>query len=49
MNDDSNQQKKLAKLAGKVICDRQLLWKLTDKVYELMKEDLQQQKERLKN
>ncbi|MBU7581707.1 MAG: hypothetical protein KAF91_02130 [Nostoc sp. TH1S01] len=49
MNNDSNHQKILAKLAGKVMCDRQLLWKLTDKVYELMKEDLKQQKERIKN
>ncbi|AFY42109.1 hypothetical protein [Nostoc sp. PCC 7107] len=47
MNDDSDQQKALAKLAAKVMRDRQLLWKLTDKVYELMKDDLQQQKERI--
>ncbi|MBE9210186.1 hypothetical protein IQ244_27560 [Nostoc sp. LEGE 06077] len=47
MNDDSDQQKKLAKLAGKVMRDRQLLWKLTDKVYKLMKDDLKQQKERI--
>ncbi|BAY17203.1 hypothetical protein NIES21_30380 [Anabaenopsis circularis NIES-21] len=49
MKDDTEQQKKLAKLAAKIISDRQLLGKLTDKVYELMKEDLQQQKERIKN
>ncbi|MCC5634793.1 hypothetical protein LC593_02815 [Nostoc sp. CHAB 5844] len=49
MNDDRDQQKALAKLAGKIMRDRQLLWKLTDKVYELMKEDLQQQKEKIRN
>lgn len=52
MSDDSNNQdrrKAVAKLAGKVIGDRQLLWKLADKVYGLMIEDLQQQKERIKN
>ncbi|MBD2440763.1 hypothetical protein [Nostoc sp. FACHB-110] len=52
MTDDSNNQdnqKILAKLAAKVMCDRQMLWKLTDKIYRMMIEDLQQQKERIKN
>ncbi|WP_255525505.1 hypothetical protein [Fortiea sp. LEGE XX443] len=44
MADYSDKQKALAKLAAKVMRDRQLLWKLTDKVYELMNEDLHQQK-----
>jgi len=49
MNDDSVKQKALAKLVGKVMGDRQLIWKLTDKVYELMQEDLKQQKEKIRN
>jgi len=44
----TNQEKALAKLATKVMSDRQLLWKLTDKVYKLMNEDLHQQKERIR-
>lgn len=44
----SEQHKLLLKLAGKIMCDRQALQTLSDRVYELMLEDLRLQKERNK-
>ncbi|MEB3151507.1 MAG: hypothetical protein VKL60_21130 [Sphaerospermopsis sp.] len=49
MADNIDKQKALAKLAVKIMRDRQLLAMFTDKIYAIMLEDLQQQKERLKN
>ncbi|BAZ32220.1 hypothetical protein NIES4074_47220 [Cylindrospermum sp. NIES-4074] len=48
-SENTNDPKAVAKLAGKVIGDRQLLSKLSDRVYELILEDLRHQKERGKN
>lgn len=44
-----NNQKAVSKLAAKVMQDRQLLLMLSDKIYELMLEDLRQQRERSTN
>ena len=48
-SDNQNQAKAVAKLAGKIMDNPQLLWMLSDRVYELMLEDLRHQKERRKN
>lgn len=44
MNDKSN-----SSLAAKILQDHKLLQKLTDKVYELMLEDIRNQRERSGN
>lgn len=48
-SENQDKSKASAKLAGKVIRDQQLLWKVSDRVYELMLEDLRHQKERSKS
>lgn len=48
-SENQDKYQAVAKLAGKVMRDRQLLSVLSDKVYELMLEDLRHQKERSKN
>jgi hypothetical protein len=48
-NDKQDNSQAIAKLAAKVMSDRELLSTLSEKVYELMLEDLRHQKERGKN
>ncbi|MBW4557879.1 MAG: hypothetical protein KME59_18460 [Trichormus sp. ATA11-4-KO1] len=44
-----NDHKAVAKLAAKIMRDRQLMVILSDKVYQLMQDDLHHQKERRNN
>ncbi|WP_427162155.1 hypothetical protein ACQFX9_11675 [Aliinostoc sp. HNIBRCY26] len=46
---DAEKQILLAKLAGKILGDRQLLEMLGDRVYEVMLEELRLKKERNRN
>jgi hypothetical protein len=46
---NKNSQEIVSKLAAKVLSDRKLLLILSDRVYELMHEDLRHQKERSTN
>ncbi|WP_236141466.1 hypothetical protein [Nostoc sp. CMAA1605] len=46
---DTEKQILLAKLAGKILGDRQLLETLGDRIYELMLEELRLKKERNRN
>jgi hypothetical protein len=48
-SNSENKQKAVAKLAAKVMGDRQLMSMLSNKVYQLMLDDLRLQKERHHN
>lgn len=48
-NESVDSNKVLSKLAAKVMRDRQLLQMLSDRIYELVREDLRLQKERNKH
>ena len=48
-SNSEDEQKAVAKLAAKVMGDRQLMSMLSDKVYQLMLDDLRLQKERHHN
>jgi hypothetical protein len=44
-----NEEKSISQLANKALQDRLIIQKLSDKIYELMLQDLRLQKDRSKN